>query len=226
MGLYHSHNRKGCFLLRVGVPERGGLFSVKYELKYYPTFLRRGEESRTLSRPLKYPSVFSPHITLWMHWHFFTKRVWVLCQLSPHYVWVWGRGFTQTCTSGFLLFGPWVYQETKYRGHLVQEQDSFNLVTDNGAQRVCFKAQVHRARKGSNPYTIHSFIHEHISSMFRQIWSASALPQARKDKHVYTHPHTPTHTHTHTNTHTHTHTHIYIHTHKFIGINIPMSKTI
>jgi len=36
----------------------------------------------------------------------------------PHFVRVWGLGFTQTYTSGFLLFGPWGYQETKYRGHL------------------------------------------------------------------------------------------------------------
>jgi len=26
------------------------------------------------------------------------------------------------------------------------EQDSFNLVIDHGAQRACFKAQVHRAQ--------------------------------------------------------------------------------
>jgi hypothetical protein len=38
--------------------------------------------------------------------------------LSPHFVWVWGLGFTQTYISEFLLFGPWRYQETKYRGHL------------------------------------------------------------------------------------------------------------
>jgi len=38
--------------------------------------------------------------------------------LSPHIVWVWGLGFTQTYASGFLLFGPWGYQETNYRGHL------------------------------------------------------------------------------------------------------------
>jgi hypothetical protein len=36
----------------------------------------------------------------------------------PHFVWVWGLGFTQTCMYAFLLFWPWVYQETKYRGHL------------------------------------------------------------------------------------------------------------
>jgi len=29
-----------------------------------------------------------------------------------------GLGFTRTYISGFLLFGPWGYQETKYRGHL------------------------------------------------------------------------------------------------------------
>jgi len=64
--------------------------------------------------------------------------------LSPHFVWVWGLGFTQTHISAFLLFGPWGYQETNYRGHL--------------EQRAYFKAQVHRVRKGSNSNTIHSFI--------------------------------------------------------------------
>ena len=38
--------------------------------------------------------------------------------LSPHFVWVWDLGITQTCISVFLLFGPLGYQETKYRGHL------------------------------------------------------------------------------------------------------------
>jgi hypothetical protein len=36
----------------------------------------------------------------------------------PHFVWVWGLCFTQTYIPGFLLFGPWGYQETKCRGHL------------------------------------------------------------------------------------------------------------
>jgi len=31
----------------------------------------------------------------------------------PHFVWVWGLGFTQTCISGFLLFGLWGYHKTK-----------------------------------------------------------------------------------------------------------------
>jgi hypothetical protein len=39
-------------------------------------------------------------------------------ETSVHILWVWGLGFNQTCTSGFLLFGPWGYQENKYRGHL------------------------------------------------------------------------------------------------------------
>jgi hypothetical protein len=34
----------------------------------------------------------------------------VLCECE------WGCGFTQTYISGFLLFWPWRYQETKYRG--------------------------------------------------------------------------------------------------------------
>ena len=31
---------------------------------------------------------------------------------------VWGFGFTQSCISGFLLFGPWGYYEFKYRDQL------------------------------------------------------------------------------------------------------------
>jgi hypothetical protein len=38
--------------------------------------------------------------------------------LSPHSVWVRGLGHTQTCISGFLLFGPWECYESKYRGPL------------------------------------------------------------------------------------------------------------
>ena len=39
-------------------------------------------------------------------------------ETSVDILWVWGLGFIQTYTSGFLLFGPWGYQETKHRGHL------------------------------------------------------------------------------------------------------------
>jgi hypothetical protein len=38
--------------------------------------------------------------------------------LSPHFVWVWGLGLTETCISGFLLFGPRGCYESKYGGHL------------------------------------------------------------------------------------------------------------
>jgi hypothetical protein len=58
----------------------------------------------------------------------------------PHFVWVWGLGFTQAYKSGFLLFWPWGYQETTYRGHL-----ELCFSTKHGAQR---------ARKNSNPNTI------------------------------------------------------------------------
>ena len=60
--------------------------------------------------------------------------------LSTHFVWVWGFGFTQTYTSGFLLFGPWGYQETKYRGHLElwsRNKAPLNLVIVHGTQRDC-----------------------------------------------------------------------------------------
>jgi len=40
-------------------------------------------------------------------------------ETSAHILWVrGGLGFTQIYISGFLLFGPWGYQETKCRGHL------------------------------------------------------------------------------------------------------------
>ena len=71
---------------------------------------------------------------------------------------------------------PWFYSDTHVQapsfwtlrilgnliqlpsGNLLKEQGSSNLLIEHGAQRSCPKAQVHRARKGSNPNTIHPFI--------------------------------------------------------------------
>jgi len=47
------------------------------------------------------------------------QEVWYgVGNLSPHFVWMWGFGFTQTYVSGFFLLRPWGYYESKYRGHL------------------------------------------------------------------------------------------------------------
>ena len=56
----------------------------------------------------------------------------------------------------FLFLGPGGYLESKsgvHLGLLGMGQGSHDLVSDYGAQRACFKAWVHRDRKGSNPTT-------------------------------------------------------------------------
>jgi len=81
----------------------------------YTTF--RGSVKSTghpLHSPVS-PSLHLPSITV-CH-HISTGLYWE-GNLSPHFVRVWGHVFTQTYTFGFLLFGPWGYQKTKYRGHL------------------------------------------------------------------------------------------------------------